>query len=60
VKLLKPNPIHHQLSPDWKYIQSGSTNIAKTFKRIREKIASEKLELEQKRTPNKVREFKTR
>ena len=54
MKLLPPNPIHYQLSPDWKYVNSGATDIRKTFRRIRERMAQQKLK------PSKVREFKAK
>lgn len=54
MKLLQPNPIHHALATDWKYVQSGSTDIRKTFKRIKEKIAL------QKTAPTKVRQLKVK
>lgn len=53
MKLLQPNPIHHTLSPDWKYINSGKTDIKKTFKRWRDKLAAE-----EKAKPSKIRELK--
>lgn len=39
MKLLPMNPIHYVLSADWKYVPAGQTDIRKTFKRIREKLA---------------------
>lgn len=53
MKLLQPDPIHHTLSPDWKYVQSGKTDIRRTFKRWRDRIAAE-----EKVKPNKIRELK--
>lgn len=60
MKLLRPNPIHYELEANWKYTPSSSTDIRKTFKRIREKLNAERIAMEQKFKPNKVREFKTR
>lgn len=54
MKLLQPNPVHHSLATDWKYVQSGNTDIRKTFKRIREKIAL------QKTAPTKIRQLKVK
>lgn len=55
MKLLRPDPIHHQLASDWKYVTSGKTDIRKTFKRIRDKLM-----IMQKAKPNKVRELRTK
>lgn len=54
MKLLQQNPIHHQLANDWKYVSSGNTDIKKTFKRIKEKLA------EKKAAPTKIRQFKAK
>ena len=54
MKLLQPNPIHYALRQDWKYVPSVNTDIRKTFRRIREKMAQQKLQ------QSKVREFKTK
>lgn len=52
MKLLPPNPVLYQLRPNWKYVPSQSTDISKTFKRVREFLA------QQKTKPSKVKEFK--
>lgn len=52
MRLLPQNPLHCQLSPDWKYTRSEKTDIRKTFKKQRDLIAL------QKAKPNKVRELK--
>lgn len=54
MKLLPQKLELHQLSPDWKYISASKTDVAKTFRRIRDKLA-----LEQKpKQQSKVRELK--
>jgi len=55
MKLLPPNPIHYQLSPDWKYVNSGATDLRKTFRKIRERIAADK-----KKTEPKSRQLRTK
>jgi hypothetical protein len=52
MKLLQPDPIHIKLHEGWKYVNSGKTDISKTFKRERERLAL----LKQK--PAKVRELR--
>lgn len=58
MKLLKPNPIHYQLASDWKYIPASKTDIKKTIKKERDRLA--KLIQEQKAKPNKIRELRTK
>lgn len=53
MKLLKPNPQYYELHPDWKYVPSGSTDIRKTFRKIRERMAAEL-----RKSQPKVRELK--
>lgn len=55
MKLIKPNPVHHTLSPDWKYIGANKTDVAKTFKRYRDRLAAEA-----KLKPSKIRELRTK
>jgi hypothetical protein len=52
MKLLPQNPLHCQLSPDWKYVRSDKTDVRKTFKKQRDLIAL------QNAKPSKVRELK--
>jgi hypothetical protein len=54
MKLLPPNPIHYQLHHNWKYVPSVSTDIKKTFRKIRENMKHQKLK------SSKVREFKVK
>lgn len=58
MKLLKPNPIHIRLDDDWKYVHSSRTNILKTFKKERERLA--KMIQEQKIKPSKIRELRVK
>lgn len=58
MKLLQPDPIHYKLSEDWKYVHSSKTNVAKTIKKERDRLA--KLIQEQKTKPNKVRELRVK
>lgn len=48
MKLLPQNPIYHQLPSDWKYINSSSTDIRKSFERELKRIALEKKSKDQK------------
>lgn len=54
MKLLPQNPLHHQLSADWKYTKSDKTDIKKTFKRERERLLLER------QKPSKVRELRAK
>lgn len=58
MKLLQPDPIHIKLSEGWKYVHSSKTDVSKTIKRERERLA--KLIQEQKTKPNKVRELRVK
>lgn len=58
MKLLQPNPVHIQLSSDWKYVPASRTNISKTFQKERARLA--KIISDQKIKPSKVREFRTK
>lgn len=58
MKLLQPDPIHYKLASDWKYIPASKTDIKKTIKKERDRLA--KLVLEQKAKPNKIRELRVK
>jgi len=53
MRILNPDPIHIKLPEGWKYIHSSRTDISKTFKRERERLAAL-----QKQKPAKVRELR--
>lgn len=53
MKLLIPDPIHIKLPEGWRYIHSSKTDISKTIKRERERLAAL-----QKLKPAKVRELR--
>jgi hypothetical protein len=53
MRLLQPDPKIHQLDKDWKYVPSNKTDIRKTFRRVRDRLAEEA-----KFKPAKVRELK--
>ena len=58
MKLLQPDPKHYQLAPDWKYTPASKTDIKKTIRKERERLA--KQALEQKTKPNKIRELRVK
>lgn len=53
MKMLQPDPKHYTLPPNWKYVDANSTDISKTFRRVRERMKAEA-----KVTAPKVKEFK--
>lgn len=53
MKLLKPDPKYYALPANWRYVDANSTDIKKTFRRVRERML-----LEAKAAAPKVRELK--
>lgn len=53
MKILPVDPVHMKLAADWKYVPSNKTDISKTFRRERARLA-----ILEKLTPSKIREFK--
>ncbi len=53
MNILPMNPRYHTLSDGWKYVPASETDICKTFKRERERLALEA----KKSKPNKIAEL---
>lgn len=53
MKMLQPDPKYYKLPANWKYTDANSTDIKKTFRRVRERML-----LEAKTAAPKVRELK--